>query len=234
MFPWTNTADVDPVRARYSHLSAGVSGHRRRSLPRASQIRAGCRGSGLLQPAIRQAREGIVVSYDLSLLLKLRQKRLCRYDAACGYFYKAGGVAYEPGELLQQEDLATTLGQNRGTRSPTRFTRGAVAAKNRRRDAARRRPDRRRFAGGPIGRRSVRSFAAATAASTSSTMPPPSFGRRAPGTDAECDGTLRRRRHGGGAAPTACTCWRRCRGRRTRIARCISATRTSTRSRSPG
>ncbi len=119
--------NVDAARARYSHLSAGVPGtvaglylaHRKYGrLP----------WRQLLQPAIRQAREGIVVNFDLSLLLKVRQKRLCMDDAACAYFYKAGGLAYEPGELLLQEDLATTLEQI-AEDGPDAFYKGAIAEK---------------------------------------------------------------------------------------------------------
>ena len=94
--------------SRYSHLAAGVPGtvagfwhvHQKYGRLPWKQI---------LEPAIRQARDGVPMNYDMALLLKARQERLCRYDAMCGYFYKENGKAYEPGELLRQEDLAKTL-----------------------------------------------------------------------------------------------------------------------------
>ncbi|MEM9207655.1 MAG: gamma-glutamyltransferase [Pseudomonadota bacterium] len=100
--------DVDNDRARFSHLASGVPGtvagfwaaHQRYgTLP----------WERLLAPAIALARDGFEVSYDLAGLLAARQERLCRFDAACGYFYQADGTPYAPGDILQQEDLAKTL-----------------------------------------------------------------------------------------------------------------------------
>jgi len=100
--------DVDTNRSRSSHLAAGVPGtvggfyavHEKLGrLP----------WKTLLQPAIRQAREGIIVSYDLAEFLRARKSKLCRNVAACAYYYKQGGIPYEAGELFVQSDLATTL-----------------------------------------------------------------------------------------------------------------------------
>jgi gamma-glutamyltranspeptidase/glutathione hydrolase len=100
--------NVDNELARYSHLSAGVPGTVA-GLYKAHSEFGRLPWKRLLQPAIQQAREGVAMTYDLAGLLRSRQERLCRYAAACGYFYKDGGVPYEPGELWVQEDLAASL-----------------------------------------------------------------------------------------------------------------------------
>tara|TARA_R110002096_G_scaffold23031_4_gene73580 strand:- start:15063 stop:16808 length:1746 start_codon:yes stop_codon:yes gene_type:complete len=117
--------EVDNQRARFSHQSAGVPGtvagmylvHQRFGrLP----------WKQLLQPAIKQARDGVIVSFELAGLLKRRQHMLCRFKAACEYFYKPGGVPYEPGELLVQEDLAHSL-QLIAEQGPDAFYKGEIA-----------------------------------------------------------------------------------------------------------
>ena len=103
-----DAGDVDNDRARFSHLASGVPGtvagfwaaHQRYgTLP----------WERLVEPAIRLARDGFEVSYDLAGLLAARKERMCRFEAACGYFYRPDGSPYEPGEVLRQEDLAKTL-----------------------------------------------------------------------------------------------------------------------------
>ena len=100
--------NVDRGRAMFSHLAAGVPGtvaglhHAHRQFGRLPWKR-------LLEPAIAQARHGVPVSFDLSIMLKSRQSRMCQNEATCGYFYKDGGVPYEAGDLLVQSDLADTL-----------------------------------------------------------------------------------------------------------------------------
>lgn len=100
--------DVDNNRARFSHLSSGVPGTVA-GLYKAHSEFGRLPWKRLLQPAIQQARHGIAMTYDLAGLLRSRRDRLCREEAACGYFYKDGGVPYEPGELWVQEDLAASL-----------------------------------------------------------------------------------------------------------------------------
>ena len=119
--------DVDNRKARFSHLSAGVPGTVS-GFYFAHQKHGKLPWKRLLQPAIDQARNGIVVSYDLAEMLKSRQSRLCQNAAACGYFYKDGGVPYEAGELLVQSDLADTL-QAISDEGPDAFYKGAVADK---------------------------------------------------------------------------------------------------------
>ena len=82
----------------------------------------------LIEPAVELARKGIVVSPDLSTQLQRRQQRNCSNQATCEYFYKPGGVPYEMGETLVQEDLARTL-QLIADEGPDAFYKGAIAEK---------------------------------------------------------------------------------------------------------
>ena len=117
--------DVDTNRSRFSHLAAGVPGT-------VSGFHTAHKKFGrlpwkkLLQPAIRQAREGIVVSYDLANFLRTRQNYLCRNEAACAYYYKADGTPYEAGELLVQADLAKSL-ERIAEQGPDAFYKGDIA-----------------------------------------------------------------------------------------------------------
>jgi gamma-glutamyltranspeptidase/glutathione hydrolase len=115
-------------RSSLSHLASGVPGtvagllhaHERYGrLPR----------SQVLAPAIALAEKGFPVSFSMSALLKGPwSKRLLDNQAARGYLFKPGGVPYEPGEILRQQDLAWTLRQisKHGTRG---FYQGPVAEK---------------------------------------------------------------------------------------------------------
>ncbi len=100
--------DVDRQLSMFSHMAAAVPGTVA-GLYLAHQEYGSLPWERLLQPAIDQARNGIVVSFDLATLLGARQERLCRDAAACGYFYKEGGEPYSPGDILIQADLANTL-----------------------------------------------------------------------------------------------------------------------------
>ena len=120
-----DNGDVDPQRSRFSHLAAGVPGTVA-GLYMAHQKYGKLPWRRLLQPAIREADDGIVVSYTLSQLLKYRQSALCRNEATCGYYYKKGGVPYEPGEVLRQKDLARTL-KLIAKHGPEAFYEGAIA-----------------------------------------------------------------------------------------------------------
>ncbi len=117
--------DVDTNRSRFSHLASGVPGtvsgfyfaHKKFGrLP----------WKDLLQPAIKQARDGIVVSYDLAEFLRGRKARLCRNAAACAYYYKSDGGSYNAGDILVQADLAKTL-ELIADRGPDAFYKGKIA-----------------------------------------------------------------------------------------------------------
>ena len=117
--------DVDPRRSKFSHLAAGVPGTVA-GMYLAHQKFGRLPWKRLLEPAIRQARDGIIVNYDLAGLLKMRKERLCANATACRYFYKAGGVPYEAGERLVQKDLAKTL-RLIARHGPDAFYEGKVA-----------------------------------------------------------------------------------------------------------
>lgn len=135
MAPVTATRDmyldedgnVDPNRSRFTHLAVGVPGTVS-GFYAAHQKHGRLPWRRLLQPAIDQARNGIVVGYDMAQLLSMRQAHLCKNTATCGYFYKEGGVPYEVGELLVQADLANTL-QAIADGGPYAFYRGSIAEK---------------------------------------------------------------------------------------------------------
>jgi gamma-glutamyltranspeptidase/glutathione hydrolase len=119
--------NVDPERARFSHLSAGVPGTVA-GLWRAHQDYGKLPWKRVIEPAIGLARDGFEVTYDLAGLLGARRERLCRFEAACRYFYKPGGESYEPGERLIQADLADTL-EAIAEQGPDVFYRGDIAKK---------------------------------------------------------------------------------------------------------
>ena len=64
----------------------------------------------VLEPAIRLARDGIEVTYDLAADLA-RSQRLKHNLASLRKFYKPDGSNYEVGELWKQPDLAWTLSE---------------------------------------------------------------------------------------------------------------------------
>jgi gamma-glutamyltranspeptidase/glutathione hydrolase len=119
--------NVDPERARFSHLSAGVPGTVA-GLWRAHRDYGTLPWKRVVEPAIRLARDGFEVTYDLAGLLASRKERMCRLEAACRYFYKPGGEPYQPGERLMQPDLADTL-QLIAEEGPDTFYKGAIADK---------------------------------------------------------------------------------------------------------
>jgi len=116
---------VDQQRARFSYLSVGVPGtvaglalavERFGSLPLAEVI----------QPAIRLAEEGIVVTPDLAASLESGGKRLGRWPQSAAIFLKPDGSAYGPGDRLVQRDLAWSLRQV-AEQGSAAFYRGAIA-----------------------------------------------------------------------------------------------------------
>ncbi len=119
--------NADPAKSQFSHMAAGVPGTVA-GMHLAHQKYGRLPWKRLLQPAIDLARDGIVVTYDLAELLKARQARMCRDATTCGYFYKAGGVPYEPGETLLQADLADSL-QAIADDGPDAFYSGVIADK---------------------------------------------------------------------------------------------------------
>ena len=81
----------------------------------------------VLAPAIRLARDGIEVTYDLAADLAFSQ-RLKNNPASLRKFYKPDGSSYEVGEIFKQPDLAWTLSEI-AAGGVDAFYRGSVAKK---------------------------------------------------------------------------------------------------------
>lgn len=63
----------------------------------------------LIAPAIKLAKDGIVVTADLANSLNTLKDRLSKWPNTRDIFFKKDGSNYQPGEILKQEDLAKTL-----------------------------------------------------------------------------------------------------------------------------
>lgn len=119
--------NVDNDKARFSLLSSGVPGTVA-GLHLALTKYGTMSWSEVIEPAIKLAEKGIIVSYDMEENLLMRRDRLSMNEAARKKFYKANGDLYQPGELFKQEDLAWTL-QQIAKDGPDAFYRGKVAEK---------------------------------------------------------------------------------------------------------
>jgi gamma-glutamyltranspeptidase/glutathione hydrolase len=117
--------EVDQQRARFSHLSVGVPGTVA-GLALAVERYGRLSLAEVIQPAIRLAEDGIVVTPGLAASLESRRARLTRWPAAAAVFFKPDGSAYRPGERLVQRDLAWSLRQI-AEAGPAAFYRGAIA-----------------------------------------------------------------------------------------------------------
>ena len=121
--------EPDPRLSRDSGLAAGVPGtvaglaeaHRRYGSGRLSLAE-------LVAPAIRMARDGIMVDEDLADSLPRAAARLGRFPSSRRIFLKPDGTAPGHGELLVQEDLARSL-EAIAQQGPTGFYEGATAAR---------------------------------------------------------------------------------------------------------
>ena len=82
----------------------------------------------LIAPAIKLARDGIVVADDTADTLPIERARLARWPATAQIFLKADGAVLSPGDRLVQTDLANTLeAVARG--GPRAFYEGDIAQK---------------------------------------------------------------------------------------------------------
>lgn len=121
--------EPDPARSRDSGLAAGVPGtvaglaeaHRRWGSGRLSL-------ADLVAPAIRLARDGIIVDEDLADSLPRAAARLGRFPSSRRIFLKADGSAPGRGDRLVQEDLARSL-EAVAQQGPAGFYEGATAAR---------------------------------------------------------------------------------------------------------
>ncbi|MEY8198895.1 MAG: gamma-glutamyltransferase, partial [Colwellia sp.] len=117
----------DNKKARFSHLSSGVPGTVA-GLSHALEKYGTMSWQQVIEPSIKLAEQGILVSYDLSENLKSRRVWLTSNTATKKAFYKNNAVPYDPGETLVQPDLAWSLKQL-AKYGPSSFYRGAIAKK---------------------------------------------------------------------------------------------------------
>ncbi|MDH4361049.1 MAG: gamma-glutamyltransferase [Nitrospirota bacterium] len=116
---------VDQLRLRYSHQSVGVPGtvaglvealesHGTLSLPE------------VVAPAIRLAREGIIVSPELAVAIQEKAKHLSQWPSTRRIFFRPDGTTYRSGDRLIQKDLAWSL-QQISEQGPGAFYEGPIA-----------------------------------------------------------------------------------------------------------
>ena len=121
--------NADPQKSRDSALAIGVPG-----TVAGLALAEEKYGSGkfsladLIAPAIKLARDGIVVADDTADTLPIERARLARWPATAQIFLKADGAVLSPGDRLVQTDLANTLeAVARG--GPRAFYEGDIAQK---------------------------------------------------------------------------------------------------------
>ena len=111
---------------RFSHKSSAVPGSVA-GLAHIVQNYGTMSLAEVLEPAIRLARDGIAVTYDLAADLS-RSQRLKNNPASLKKFYKPDGSNYEVGEIFKQPDLAWTLSEIAKSGAEA-FYHGSVAEK---------------------------------------------------------------------------------------------------------
>ena len=119
--------DYDKKKAQFSLLSAGVPGSVA-GFYHALINYGTLNWEEVLQPSIRLAEEGFLVTHDLENILasKRYRERLSSDPAASRVFFKEDGSLYRAGELLVQNDLASTL-RLISKEGPDAFYRGDIA-----------------------------------------------------------------------------------------------------------
>lgn len=117
--------EVDNQKAQFSHLSSGVPGTVA-GLSQALEKYGTMSWQQVVQPSIKLAEQGIVVSHDLAENLKSRRVWLTSNKTTAETYYKPGGVPYEAGEILIQPELAKTL-KRLAKRGPQEFYQGETA-----------------------------------------------------------------------------------------------------------
>jgi len=116
---------VNNQLSRFSHQSAGVPGTVA-GLAFALKLYGTISLKKALEPAIRLARDGFVVTPRFSQGLKTAEARLKKWAASGKQFYKADGSYYEPGDLFVQNELAATL-QRISEKGADEFYKGKTA-----------------------------------------------------------------------------------------------------------
>ncbi|NJN46414.1 MAG: gamma-glutamyltransferase [Candidatus Competibacteraceae bacterium] len=119
--------EVDEQRARYSYLSVGVPGTVA-GLALAAERYGSLPLKTLITPAIRLADQGFPVSEGMAISLKAAKERMSPWPESMKIFFKPDGVAYEPGDILPQTDLAGSL-RAIAEQGPKAFYEGEIAQK---------------------------------------------------------------------------------------------------------
>ena len=121
---WLRDGTYDPKRHHFSHLAVGVPGTVA-GLHLAWKEHGHLPWKRLLAPAIALARDGFVVTDQLSRSLKGVLPEMKPYPASIAQFSR-NGEPYEMGDTLKQPDLARTL-QRIAERGPAGFYEGETA-----------------------------------------------------------------------------------------------------------
>ena len=119
--------NYDKTKAQFSLLSAGVPGSVAGFYH--ALINYGTLSwEDVMEPSIKLAEEGFIVPHDLAntLASKRYRERLSSDPAASNVFFKQDGSLYKAGELLKQDDLASTL-RLISKQGPDAFYRGEIA-----------------------------------------------------------------------------------------------------------
>ena len=119
--------EVDKVRSKYHHQTVGVPGTVA-GFALALEKYGTMPISKVVQPAIKLAKEGFPITWDLARVLEVYQKTMKDWPSSMEIFYKPGGSLYRAGELLVQSDLAWSLEQI-AKDGAAAFYEGAIADK---------------------------------------------------------------------------------------------------------
>ncbi|MFQ5790149.1 MAG: gamma-glutamyltransferase, partial [Acidobacteriota bacterium] len=121
---WLKEGEYDFERHHFSPLSVGVPGTVG-GLHLAWRERGKLPWRRLVEPAVKLAEEGFVVTDGLARSLKRVLPRMKKYPASMAQFSK-NGEPYQAGDVLQQPDLARTL-QRIAEEGPSGFYEGETA-----------------------------------------------------------------------------------------------------------
>jgi gamma-glutamyltranspeptidase/glutathione hydrolase len=116
-----------PHLSRFSHLSVGVPGTVA-GLTLALEKYGTMTLKQVIAPAIRLATKGIEVTLPLAKNLKENREILGRWPETMKIFFKSDGQSFEPGDLLQQKELARSL-KTISEEGAKAFYRGDIAKK---------------------------------------------------------------------------------------------------------
>lgn len=122
-----SSGNVDTEKSRNSVLSAGVPGTVA-GLALALEKYGTIPLERAIRPALELAENGFPVSEELARSLEDAKSLMEKESESMRIFFKEGGAAYVPGEILVQKDLAETL-KLLSENGPDEFYEGEIAAK---------------------------------------------------------------------------------------------------------